>query len=102
MVKITEAEIKDVYDIWKRKPIGLSWNDTDVIIIKAGKKVKRFFTCIKPDGTFELKTVDRNSKARRRELMNFLVKNKFVKREDVDSYNLKEKIKDWVGKEVEF
>lgn len=106
MVKITSAAIKDIYDVWRRKPIGISWNDTDIIIVKAtdgnSKIQKTFFTCIKPDGTFSLQTADRNSKARRMELAHFLVRNKFAKMEDIRSYNLKERVKEWVGKEVVF
>lgn len=103
-ITIKDAKIKSVYDIWMRKPHGLSFNDTNLVIINAtkdGKAFKKvFYTCIKPDGTFETKTIDRRSKARRSELGEFLIRNNFAKRENVESYNLKQGIKEWAGKKV--
>lgn len=100
---IKDVKIYDVFDLWKRKPKRLAFNDTDVIIVtaKAGDKVIRetFFTCIKPDGTFNLNTPNRISHARREKLARFL--RYYFKVKDPEEYNLKTKIKEWKGKKVD-
>ncbi|MBL7148084.1 MAG: hypothetical protein ISS82_04630 [Nanoarchaeota archaeon] len=105
MVKATIKDVKiyDVLDLWRRKPRQLKFDDTDVIVVttKVGKKeVKEtFFTCIKPDGTFNIETPNRVSRARRKKLVDFLKHYKFTK--NPKDYNLKENIKQWKGKKVE-
>jgi len=100
---IINAKIYDVLDLWRRKPRQLAFNDTDVVIITAktaGKEIKEtFFTCIKPDGTFALKTPNRISRARREKLAKFI--KYYFKVEDPEEYNLKENIKQWEGKQIE-
>jgi len=98
---IKDAEIKGIYDVWKEKPPGLSLNDNDLIVVTLGNGEKKtFFTCVRPDGTFKLDTADSRSKKRRRELADFLVKNKFATEENVESYNLKEGVKKWNSRKV--
>ncbi len=100
---IQNAKIYDVFDLWKRKPKQLAFNDTDVIIVtvKAGdKKIEEtFFTCIKPDGTFNLKTPSRLSHARREKLARFL--KYYFKVKNPEEYNLRKGIKEWKGKKVD-
>lgn len=100
---IEDVKIYDVFDLWGRKPKQLAFNDTDVIIVtaKAGdKEVKEtFFICLKPDGTFNLKTPSRVSRARREKLARFL--KYYFKVKDPEDYNLKEEIKGWRGKKVD-
>lgn len=100
---IKDAKIYSVFDIWKRKPRMLAFNDTDVIIIKVKsgeKEIKEiFFTCIKADGTFCLKTPSRTSRARREKLAAFL--RYYFKTKEPEKYNLKERIEEWKDKEVE-
>lgn len=100
---IQDVKIFDVWDLWKRKPKHLAFNDTDVIIVtaKAGKKEvqETFYTCIKPDGTFALKTPSNLSHVRRVKLAKFLKYYFNVK--DPEEYDLREGIKKWKGKKVE-
>jgi len=105
MIKATikDARIYDVLDLWKRKPRQLGFNDTEVIVVtvKAGsEEIKEsFFTCLKPDGTFNIRTPNRISEARRQKLASFL--KYYFKIKEPEHYNLKENIKNWVGKQVE-
>jgi len=100
---IVNAKIYDVLDLWRKKPRQLAFNDTDVVIVTAkrgGKEIKEtFFTCIKPDGTFALKTPNKMSHARREKLAKFI--KYYFKVKDPEEYNLKENIKQWKGKKVE-
>lgn len=101
---IQDAEIKSVFDLWKHKPKGLTFDDTDVILVTAktesGENIKEsFFTCLKGEGTFSLDAARRVSRERRERLASFLKHYGLAK--DVENYNLRECIKDWKGKKVE-
>lgn len=99
---IVSAKIYDVLDLWRKKPRQLAFNDTDAIVVTAkrgGKEIKEtFFTCLKPDGTFSLKTPNTRSQFRRNKLAKFI---KYYFKKDPEEYNLKEDIKDWKGKKVD-
>jgi hypothetical protein len=102
---IEEASLHKIYDLFSRKPGGLKFNDTDAIVVTAktedGKKITRtFYFCLKPDGTFDEKTVARDgSRARRQRLASFLRYYRLA--ENVKEYNIKERIGEWKGKTVE-
>jgi len=100
---IVEAKIYKVFDLWKRKPKCLTFNDTDVIIVtaeaKGGEKIREtFFTCLKADGTFSLKTPNQIAKSRREKLAKFLTYYKFT--DSPEDYNLVNNISKWKNKEV--
>jgi len=100
---IQDAKIYKISDLWRRKPRGLKFNDTDALVItlraQDGSTIKEtFYFCLKPDGTFNVNTVSRDSQARRRRLASFLKHYKITG--NVDEYNLKEGIKRWRGIEV--
>lgn len=99
---ITNVEIRDVQDVWRKKPSLLKFNDTDLVIVtaKTGKKEVRetFFTCIKPNGTFKLWTPNKVSRLRREKLASFM--RHYLRVRNPENYNLKEKIKEWKGKKV--
>ena len=99
---IKQAKLYDVFDIFNRKPRQLAFNDTDAVVVTAAREGKEFretfYTCIKGDGTFSLKTPKKTSHAKRQKLANFI---KYYFKADPEEYNLKEKIKDWPGKKVE-
>lgn len=102
--RIEDARIIKISDLWKRKPKGLHFNDTDalVITVKAdGKKItETFYFCLKPDGTFNVNTVSHDgSHARRVRLANFLKHYKIT--DDIKRYNLAEGVKEWKGKSVD-
>jgi hypothetical protein len=102
---IQDAKIYKISDLWRRKPRGLKFNDTDALVItlraQDGSTIKEtFYFCLKPDGTFNINTVSKdNSGARRRRLASFLKHYKIT--DNVDEYNLKEGIKRWKGTEVD-
>lgn len=100
---ITNVKIYPVLDLWRRKPQNLKFDDTDVIIVTAKTKDKiikeSFYTCVKPDGTFNIKTANTISQARRERLANFI--KHYFKVEDTADYNLKKRIKEWKGKRIE-
>jgi len=101
---IQDAKTYKISDLWRRKPRGLKFNDTDALVItlraQDGSTIKEtFYFCLKPDGTFNINTVSKdNSGARRRRLASFLKHYKIT--DNVDEYNLKEGIKRWKGIEV--
>jgi len=101
---IQDAKIYKISDLWRRKPRGLKFNDTDALVITlrapdGGTMKETFYFCLKPDGTFNVNTVSRDSsQARRRRLASFLKHYKITG--NVDEYNLKEGIKRWKGIQV--
>ncbi len=98
---IKDAKLYNVYDLWKKKP-KIIGNDTDVIIIKvktADKEMKEmFFTCLKADGTFHPRAATKLSQLRRNKLARFL--KCYFNVENLESYNVKESLKDWIGTQV--
>lgn len=101
---IEDAKIYKVFDLWRRKPKCLTFNDTDVITVTAktleGKKAKEtFFTCLKGNGTFSLKTPNHIAHFRRAKLAKFLTYYKFTN--SPEDYNLVDNISKWKNKEVE-
>ena len=100
---VQDARIYKISDLWRRKPRGLKFNDTDALVItlrdQDGSTIKEtFYFCLKPDGTFDVNTVSRDSQARRRRLASFLKHYRITG--NVDEYDLKEGIKRWKGIEV--
>ncbi len=99
---IVDAKLYDVYDLWRRKPRQLAFNDTDVIVVKVksgDKEIEEtFFTCLKGNGTFSTNTPSRRSVARRNKLARFLM---HYFGAEPECYNLKEGIKGWKGRHVE-
>lgn len=102
--EIEDARIQSVYDIWRRKPPGLRFCDTDVLTITAtteeGEEVKdTFFLSLKADGTFAVNTAHRISRLRRKRLAKFL--RHYDITEEVTKYNLRKGIEEWKGKKIE-
>lgn len=100
---IEDAKIYDVFDLWKRKPKCLTFNDTDVIVVtakaKGDEKVKEtFFTCLKADGTFSLETPNRIAKSRREKLAKFLTYYKLT--DSPEDYNIVDNVSKWKDKKV--
>jgi len=101
---IQDAKITKISNLWRKKPRGLKFNDTDALIVtlrtQDGKTIKEtFYFCLKPDGTFNVNTVSRDGGgARRRRLASFLKHYKITG--NVDQYNIKEGINRWKGVEV--
>jgi hypothetical protein len=101
---IEDAKIYKISDLWKRKPSGLKFNDTDALIVTLktsdGDIIKEtFYFCLKPDGTFNVDTVSKDgSHARRLRLARFL--KHYIIKDNVREYNLKKEVENLRGKEV--
>jgi len=101
---IEDAKIYKISDLWRRKPKGLEFNDTDALIVTLktsdGDIIKEtFYFCLKPDGTFNVDTVSKDSShARRLRLARFLKHYKI--KDNVREYNLKKEVENLRGKEV--
>jgi hypothetical protein len=102
---IEAAEVRKVGDIFRKKPGGLRFNETEALIVKArtrdGRQVgATFYFSLKPDGTFEDHPLGADAaKARRRRLASFLRYYRIA--EDVSEYKLKERVNEWKGRIVE-
>lgn len=101
---IEDAKIYKISDLWKRKPRGLKFNDTDAIVVTlktsdGGIMKETFYFCLKPDGTFNVDTVSKDSShVRRLRLASFLKHYKIT--DNMDEYNLKEGVEKWKGGQV--
>ena len=102
---IEAAEVRKVGEIFRKKPGGLRFNETEALIVKArtrdGRQVgATFYFSLKPDGTFEDHALGADAaKARRRRLASFLKYYRIA--EDVSEYKLKERVNEWKGRIVE-
>jgi len=102
--EIYDTEIYDIYDLFKHKPRGLGFEDTDAIVVTAktqdGKKiVETFYVCIKPDGTLATNPISSHSRFRRENLNRFLKHYKIT--EEIKDYKITEEIEKWKGLKVE-
>ena len=103
---IEEAGVhKIVGDLFRRKPPGLGFNETDAVVITARTEDGRtltetFYMCLKPDGTFDEQSMGSDaSKARRHRLAKFIRYYEFS--EDISIYNLRDRVSEWKGRAVE-
>ena len=102
---VEEADVCKISDLFRRKPPGLGFNETDALVIKArledGRQIgATFYFSLKPDGTFEEEPMGRNAiKARRHKLASFL--RYYGMTDEVDKYKLKDRISKFKGGNVE-
>jgi len=102
---VEEAEIRKISDIFRKKPPGLAFNETDALIIRArledGRQLTAtFYFSLKPDGTFEEEALGRDAvKARRHMLASFL--RYYGLADDVSKYKLNERVNDLKGIRLE-
>ena len=102
---VEEADVCKISDLFRRKPPGLGFNETDALVIKArledGRQIgATFHFSLKPDGTFEEEPMGRNAiKARRHKLASFL--RYYGMTDEVDKYKLKDRISEFKGGNVE-
>ena len=93
---VEEADVYKISELFRRKPPGLGFNETDALVIKArledGRQIgATFYFSLKPDGTFEEEPMGRNAiKARRHKLASFL--RYYGIAGEVDKYKLKDRI----------
>jgi len=102
---VEEADVCKISDLFRRKPPGLGFNETDALVIKArledGRQIgATFYFSLKPDGTFEEEPIGRNAiKARRHKLASFL--RYYGMTDEIDKYKLKDRISKFNGGNVE-
>lgn len=102
--RIEEVEIKKISEIWRKKPRGLRFNDTDALIItlktEDGKTIRdTFYLCLKPDGTFDVDTLRRDSSMARRQRLAIFLKH-YNLADNIENHNLREGIETWKGEWV--
>ena len=99
---IQEAVLRRIDDIWKKhKPQGLGFSDNDVVIVGLkttdGNKFEQDFYCrLKGDGTLG-HSITKASEKRQQNLKNFV--KKYISKEK--SYNIRENLSLWKGREVD-
>jgi hypothetical protein len=102
---IEKAEVHKISDLFRKKPPGLRFNETDALVISArtegGKEARAtFYFSLKPDGTFEEDILGASTaKARRHKLAAFLRYYNITA--DVNKYKLKERVNELKGRNVE-
>ena len=102
---VVDAEVRKISELFRRKPPGLGFNETDALVVKArledGRQIgATFYFSLKPDGTFEEEPMGRDAiKARRHKLATFL--RYYGVTDDVDKYKLKDRISEFIGGRVE-
>jgi hypothetical protein len=102
---VEEADVYKISELFRRKPPGLGFNETDALVIKArledGRQIgATFYFSLKPDGTFEEEPMGRIAiKARRHKLASFL--RYYGMTDEVDKYKLKDRISEFKGGNVE-
>lgn len=102
---VEEAEVYKISELFRRKPPGLGFNETDALVIRArledGRQIgATFFFSLKPDGTFEEEPMGRIAiKARRHKLASFL--RYYGMTDEIDKYKLKDRISEFKGGNVE-
>jgi len=98
---IKDVKLKSIFDLWKRKPQGLSFADTDAIVltIKAGNKTisETFYCRINANGTLATAGADKLSLRRQKTLQVFI--EKYISKEK--NYNIRKRINEWKGKNIE-
>jgi len=102
---VEEAKVQKISDIFPKKPPGLRFNETDVLVVIAktndGKRIgATFYFSLKPDGTFEEEILGKDAaKARRHNLASFLRYYRLT--DDINRYKLRERVAELKGREVE-
>jgi len=102
---IEGAGVYKISDLFRTKPAGLRFNETDALVVTArsddGRKFKSiFYFSLKPDGTFEEEILGTDAaKFRRHRLAAFLRYYKIA--EDVSVYNLMNRVDELKGLNVE-
>lgn len=102
---IEKAEVRKISDLFRKKPPGLRFNETDALIVLARTGDGRlanatFYLSLKADGTFDEDPMGASvAKARRHKLAAFL--RYYGLASDIGNYKLKEKASEMLGRTVE-
>ena len=101
--KIEDAKVCKISDLWRKKPPGVAFADTDAVIVTAktpdGKTIREtFYLRLKADGTMSTAAIDKISRGKQQRFAKFL--ERYITKE-VKGYNVKERVGEWKGKSVE-
>ena len=102
---IESADVYKISDLFRTKPAGLRFNETDALVVVAklddGRMFKSiFYFSLKPDGTFEEEILGMDAaKFRRHRLAAFLRYYRIA--EDASEYKLKTRVCELKGLNVE-
>ncbi len=102
---IEEASIHKIFYFFSRKPGGLKFNDTNVIVLTAktddGKTITRtFYFSMKANGTFDERNIARDGSRAKRQCLASFIKYYGIAG-NMREYNIEERIGEWKGKTVE-
>jgi len=101
--KIEDARVVKISDLWRKKPPGVAFSDTDAVIVTAktadGKTIREtFYLRLKADGTMSTAAVGKISRGKQQRFAKFL--ERYITKE-IKGYNVKERVGEWRGKSVE-
>ena len=101
--KIEDAKVCKISELWRKKPPGVTFADTDAVIVTAktadGRTIKEtFYLRLKADGTMSTAAVNKISRGKQQRFAKFL--ERYVTKE-IRGYNVKERVGEWKGKSVE-
>ena len=101
--KIEDAKVLKISEMWRRKPPGVAFADTDAVIVTAktpdGKTItETFYLRLKADGTMSTAAVDKISRGKQQRFAKFL--ERYITKE-IKGYNVMERVGEWKGKSVE-
>lgn len=101
---IEDVRVCKISKLFRRKPPGLTFADTDAVIVTAKTPDGRiasttFYVRLKSDGTFSTSALRVGGRAKQLRFAKFLRHYKLAK--DVERYNVREGAADWKGKKVD-
>ena len=101
--KIEDAKVCKLNELWRKKPPGVTFADTDAVIVTAKtadcRTIKEtFYLRLKADGTMSTAAVDKISRAKQQRFAKFI--ERYITKE-IKGYNVKERAGEWKGKNVE-
>lgn len=101
--KIGDAKVCKISELWRKKPPGVAFADTDAVIVTAktsdGKTIREtFYLRLKADGTMSTAAVGKISRGKQQRFAKFL--QRYITKE-VKGYNVMRRAGEWKGKSVE-
>lgn len=100
--RIEDARVVKISKLWRKKPPGVAFADTDAVIVTAktadGKTItETFYLRLKADGTMSTAAVDNRSRGKQLRFAKFL--ERYITK-DIRGYNVKERVGEWKGRGV--
>ena len=101
--KIEDAKVCKISELWRKKPPGVAFADTDAVIVTAktadGKTImETSYLRLKADGTMSTAAIGKISRGRQQRFARFL--ERYITKE-IKGYNVRERVGEWKGESVE-